>query len=641
MVRVQDWGRGRATPGRNSSTDNPQDFSYDQSIWQEFIDSLGWHTTATVNVSNGQPTIPFTISDDNVADGNDTIVWTLDNNSTYGFAQDIYIFSEDATQNANGSLQQSIPLVANSTIKAVTIVIQDNDANWPTITGNNNNNSLTGGSNNDNIFAGGGNDSVSGLDGNDNLYGEAGNDTLKGGAGNDYINGGSNNDKLYGELGDDTLDGLSGNDRLYGSDGDDKLWGGDGNDSLDGGNGNDTLSGDAGRDTLAGGAGDDRYYILYDTTDIISESSNQGIDTVISSFSFTLGNNLENLTLIGTTAINGTGNALNNFIVGNEGSNSLSGGDGNDVLQDGGGAANDTLRGGNGDDTLASYGGNDLLYGDAGNDSLSSYNSSGNVTLDGGAGNDSLEGGIGNDSILGGSGDDTLDGEVGNDTLKGGTGNDTYYVRDSRNIIIENPNEGTDTVFTFVDFTLGNQLENLTLSGPATNPYNGAFNGTGNNLNNTITGNTADNTLSGKEGNDTLIGAEGNDTLVGGLGDDSLSGGDGVDYLNGYGTTITNDSQFDTLVGGAGTDYFILGGSWGVSYVETGPGYGIIADWDASLDWIQVKGSSSQYLLKTENKAGTSALDTSIYYTGGGGEELIGVVQDTTNVSLTRDFLFV
>lgn len=239
-------------------------------------------------------------------------------------------------------------------------------------------------------------------------------------------------------------------------------------------------------------------------------------------------------------------------------------------------------NGTSGNDYL-NYTGPDTLYanGCGGDDFI--WGNNGDDAIFGYEGNDTLKGWNGNDYLDGGDGNDYLDGEADNDTLNGGDGNDTLYGGD-----------GNDS-------------------------------------------------LNGEADNDTLYGGDGNDTLVGGLGNDYLVGGNGYDRLNGYGTTITNDSQFDTLVGGAGsTDYFILGGSWGVSYVETGNGYAIIADWESQYDYIEVRGTSSQYQLDySQNWTGTSANDTGIYYIGDGGRELIGVVQDSTNVLFERDFIFV
>ncbi|WP_280955277.1 calcium-binding protein [Paludibacterium denitrificans] len=139
---------------------------------------------------------------------------------------------------------------------------------------------------------------------------------------------------------------------------------------------------------------------------------------------------------------------------------------------------------------------------------------SGVDTLNGGAGNDTLSGLAGNDILNGGAGDDTLDGGAGNDTLSGGLGNDTYVVDSSADVLKENANEGTDAVKSSVSFTLGHNLENLTLTGTA------AINGTGNALDNVLIGNSAINTLTGGAGNDRLDGGAGADTLIGGTGDD-------------------------------------------------------------------------------------------------------------------------
>ncbi|TRU94831.1 MAG: calx-beta domain protein, partial [Microcystis wesenbergii Mw_QC_S_20081001_S30D] len=110
-----------------------------------------------------------------------------------------------------------------------------------------------------------------------------------------------------------------------------------GNNNITGNSANNTLNGADGIDTLVGGLGNDIYQI--DTsTDTITENTNEGTDTVQSSVTYTLGNNLENLTLTGTTAINGTGNAGNNNITGNSGINQINGGAGIDTLTGGLGA---------------------------------------------------------------------------------------------------------------------------------------------------------------------------------------------------------------------------------------------------------------------------------------------------------------
>jgi Ca2+-binding RTX toxin-like protein len=97
---------------------------------------------------------------------------------------------------------------------------------------------------------------------------------------------------------------------------------------------NDVLDGGAGADTLVGGSGNDTYYVD-NTGDVVIENNawNSGIDTVISSVSHTLGANVENLTLVGTDNVNGTGNAAANTLVGNAGNNVLTGGAGNDLFR--------------------------------------------------------------------------------------------------------------------------------------------------------------------------------------------------------------------------------------------------------------------------------------------------------------------
>jgi Ca2+-binding RTX toxin-like protein len=144
----------------------------------------------------------------------------------------------------------------------------------------------------------------------------------------------------------DRLSGAATADYIQGFDGDDFLYGLNGNDYLEGGTGNDYLEGAAGADTLLGGAGNDTYFLI--DNDVIIEAADGGIDLVLSKINYTLGVNLENLTLIGNVA--GTGNDTDNRITAGAGRNTLFGGAGDDYLE--GGNGNDVMNGGTGIDTF-------------------------------------------------------------------------------------------------------------------------------------------------------------------------------------------------------------------------------------------------------------------------------------------------
>ncbi len=165
------------------------------------------------------------------------------------------------------------------------------------------------------------------------------------------------------------------------------------------------------------------------------------------------------------------------------------------------------------------------------------YGGEGNDTISGNNVNNWLYGGRGNDSLYGRDGDDYLDGNSGADNMYGGNGNDTYIVTTSADQTIEVAGAtGVDIVFSSVTRTLGDRLENLTLTGSA-NTW-----GTGNNLNNIITGNSGNNTIRGEGGADTLYGGDGNDTLDGGSGVDTMYGGAGDDtYVVTTSTDVTTE----------------------------------------------------------------------------------------------------
>jgi serralysin len=337
------------------------------------------------------------------------------------------------------------------------------------------------------------------------------------------------------------------------------LTGNAGNNVLSGGAGNDTLHGGSGIDTLIGGTGNDTY-VVDNLRDIVRETSTLAseIDTVRSSVSWSLGANLENLTLIGAAHLNGTGNALNNVLIGNAGNNVLNGLGGADTLD--GGAGIDTLIGGTGNDTYVVDNLRDIVREtstlaseiDTVRSSVSwslganlenlALIGAAHLNGTGNALNNVLTGNAGNNVLNGGAGNDTLDGGSGIDTLIGGSGNDTYVVDNPEDIIIET--SGVDTLRSSVSWSLGANLENLTLTGSA------HLNGIGNALGNVLIGNTGNNTLNGGEGNDQLDGGAGDDMLIGGIGADILTGGDGSDRfvfsaLNELGKDSARDIIFD------------------------------------------------------------------------------------------------
>ena len=325
------------------------------------------------------------------------------------------------------------------------------------------------------------------------------------------------------------------------------LNGGAGNDFLEGMEGSDQLVGGGGNDVMVGGDGNDFYYVD-SINDFITETNSDfiigGIDTIYSSVSTLLGGNLENLTLTSNSAINGTGNALNNTIVGNLANNTLTGGAGGDTLDGGDGIdtadysalatavtaelwrGNATNDGTGSIDTFISI---ENLIGGMGNDTLTG-NAVNNI-INGGAGNDTVHGGAGNDTVIGGLGNDTMIGGTGADTLEGGDGIDTAdYSALVTTVTAElwrgnATNDGSGSIDTFIaienliggsnsDILTGNAMNNI-INGGAGNDY--------------VNGGVGNDTVNGGAGTDTVLGGTGDDTLIGGTGADTLDGGDGID----------------------------------------------------------------------------------------------------------------
>jgi Ca2+-binding RTX toxin-like protein len=418
---------------------------------------------------------------------------------------------------------------------------------------------LIGGDNSDTLEGRDGNDILFGDDGIDNLKGGDGEDTLYGGDEVDTLDGGEKDDRLFGDAGEDILTGGTGNDVLDGGDqkdimngneGEDTLYGGQDNDELNGGDDfdvdflfgetdQDILISKNGNDFLVGGESDD-IYIVDTTLDTIIEFANEGIDIVKSNVTFSLVevNNVENLTLTGTSNTNGTGNSLDNVITGNTGKNTLDGKSGID-----------TLIGGKGDDTYIVDTTTDTITELAG-EGTDLVESSVTFTLEPLVNVENLTltlvndiDGTGNsldNNIIGNVGKNTLKGKAGQDFIDGGINVDTVSYDDSPSGTVVNIDENNDYTNAFspniapfsFNIARGKAQDGFGTTDTLTNIENI----TGSNLINfsdVLIGNEIDNIIKGLAGNDLLIGNGGIDTLEGGTGNDSFFGGRGNDIIDG------------------------------------------------------------------------------------------------------------
>ena len=487
--------------------------------------------------------------------------------------------------------------------------------------GNSLNNTITGNSSAN---------AIDGLGGNDTLLGAGGNDTLDGGTGNDSMSGGTGDDTYVvdslldvveedADEGSDTVrsavtytlganlenliltgsgvidgDGNGLNNAITGNGAANTLRGLGGNDTLLGAGGNDTLDGGTGNDSMAGGTGDDSYTVD-SLSDTITEAFDEGIDTVTSSVSHTLRDNVENLILTGSVGLMGNGNDLDNSIIGTAHADTLDGGVGHDRIWARG--ANDLVVGGDGFDWVWGEGGNDTLLGGHGNDKL--HGDDGNDSLEGSYGNDNLFGGAGNDVLRGQADNDLLRAGIGEDRVYGGGGDDTVEGQSGNDLVLGE--EGNDRLFGGVGFdTVHGGLGNDSIEGG--------------DWSDSLTGSEGIDRLWGGSGNDTLLGGVDGDSLYGGIGADQLEGGDANDRLFGgldndrlmgdagndqlFGDsgndTLLGGMGNDTLNGGAGSDRFVFGADAGADKVtdfQSAEGDRVVLDRAAfegtqSLAWI-------------------------------------------------------
>jgi Ca2+-binding RTX toxin-like protein len=519
-------------------------------------------TTVTTQITNDDGDASDNILEG--ADGDDTLIGGGGNDTLIGGkGNDTYIIdvpSDVITENSGegtDTVNSPVTYTLGANVENLTL----------TATGNLNG---TGNALNNTIIGNSGNNLLTGNDGNDSLAGGVGVDTLLGGKGDDVYtidnvadvvteNANEGTDTLitpFSTTLNAALENLTlldtGNLTGTGNVSNNILKGNTGNNLLTGDDGNDSLAGGAGVDTLLGGKGDD-VYTIDNVADVVTENANEGTDTLITPFSTTLNAIFENLTLLGSGNLTGTGNTVNNFIIGNDGNNNLTGLDGADTLNGGIGA--DTLIGGKGDDTYVIDNAGDVITENAneGTDTVQSsltYSLTNpnleNLTL---IGNNNIDatGNASNNVLTGNSKNNTLIGLEGNDTLIGGTGDDNYVI-DLGDVITEIANQGIDTVRVSLTYTLTNpNLENITLLGDTTT------NATGNGASNLLVGNSSNNTLSGDLGNDTLIGNAGNDTLVGGGGQDFFvfnGANEGNDNINDFSPT---DDKISVSASGFGS----------------------------------------------------------------------------------------
>jgi aryl-phospho-beta-D-glucosidase BglC (GH1 family) len=373
-----------------------------------------------------------------------------------------------------------------------------------------------------NLLSGGDGDDRLRADGAGNvLYGDAGNDSLTALGASNLLFGGTGNDAYFVDnTGNGAIEGVGGGiDTVYGTthlrladnvensvllgSTDLQSYGNGGSNAVYGNAGSNLLDGGAGVDSMYGLAGNDVYFVD-DPGDVVIENPGEGSDAVSSTAHFRLPADVEALVLQGSADLQGYGNNLGNLVYGNSGNNLLDGAGGADGMI--GGAGNDVYFVDNPGDAVIENpdDGNDTVFSTA---HLRLPVNVEYLVLQGSA---DLQG-YGNDLgnlIYGNSGNNLLDGAGGADAMVGGAGNDVYFVDDPGDAVIENPNEGSDTVFASAHFRLSANVENLVVQGSSD------LQGYGNGDSNTLYGNGGVNLLDGGGGADVLVGNAGDDAFL-------------------------------------------------------------------------------------------------------------------------------
>ena len=523
-------------------------------------------------------------------------------------------------------------------------------------------------------------ENILGSDFDDILTGDGATNVINGGPGADTMTGGNGNDAyVVDNAGDQAVEGSGGGIDIVRSSVSFTLGanvesldlvgiaaidgtGSDGANTLTGNLNNNVLDGGLGADFLRGGLGNDTY-VVDEAGDVVSELAGQGTDLVQSSISYTLAAGVENLTLTGAAAINGTGNIFANVLIGNDAANLLDGRAGADAMS--GGLGDDVYVVDNAGDTVTELPG-------AGTDEVRS-----SVTFTLGANIETLVltgvnaiNGTGNDldnSLTGNGAANLLDGGLGADTMTGGLGNDTYVIDNIGDVAIEAAGGGTDTIRTLVTHILAAQFENLTLLGTDD------VNGTGNDAANVLTGNSGANSLDGLAGADTMAGGGGNDSyavdnsldkvieLAGG-GTDTVSstisytltaevenlvltglasvGGTGNALANSLtgneaGNALNGGAGADVMSGGLGNDSYTIDQAGDVVVELAGQGTDTVK---SAIDFTLVEATENLILLGTGNLNGTGNGEANIL-TGNSGANLLdgGAGADTMNAGLGND----